>query len=429
MLIKRRMVSSEWRMGTPSGPFAIRLSASRIAPCRASKCLKTLKTARASYWLKLAWIWDRRHFRSGSALSPWRIGSTPWPVRDMDKRERRDRELRITGSLIREFGYQPASWWKDAIGEAGGRDFADPAQAREYLDRFAPPPAMPLRASGALRWTANIEAEDEAERANIEAVSRHMDELMRVPTVVAGAIMPDACPSDHRLGAIPVGGVAATRDAIHPGMHSADICCSMAVTIFDSGSDAGRILDAGMKLSHFGAGGRAGGGRNPARPRAAGSFRAKHLPEAIGRRRDRAQRDPGRRQPLLLCRTRALERPGRPGDASWLTRSGREALCGRHGVSGKVPPPGVPRDARAQRLDSQRDARGRELLGRAATDPRLDEGQPFRDPRPVAATLGLRADDRFWNEHNFVFRRSDGLFYHAKGATPAYADFASDTMG
>ncbi|MFZ2108301.1 MAG: hypothetical protein WAV18_23515, partial [Roseiarcus sp.] len=111
----------------------------------------------------------------GVGLSPWRIGSTPWLVRDMDKRERRDRELRITGSLIREFGYQPASWWKDAIGEAGGRVFADPAQAREYLDRFAPPPAMPLRASGALGWTANIEAEDEAERANIAAVSRHMN--------------------------------------------------------------------------------------------------------------------------------------------------------------------------------------------------------------------------------------------------------------
>ena len=107
--------------------------------------------------------------------------------------------MRITGSLIREFGYQPASWWKDAIGEAGGRDFADLAEAREYLDRFAPPPAMPLRASGALRWTANIEAEDEAERANIEAVSRHMDELMRVPTVVAGAVMPDACPSEAVL--------------------------------------------------------------------------------------------------------------------------------------------------------------------------------------------------------------------------------------
>ena len=33
----------------------------------ASKGLKTLKTARASYWLKLACAWDRRHVRSGSA--------------------------------------------------------------------------------------------------------------------------------------------------------------------------------------------------------------------------------------------------------------------------------------------------------------------------------------------------------------------------
>src|SRR5271156_336499 len=36
-----------------------------LAPRRLSKCLKTLKTARASYWLKLAWIWDRRHVHSG----------------------------------------------------------------------------------------------------------------------------------------------------------------------------------------------------------------------------------------------------------------------------------------------------------------------------------------------------------------------------
>jgi hypothetical protein len=36
-----------------------------LAEC--GKCLKTLKTARAGYWLKLAWIWDRRDFRLGSA--------------------------------------------------------------------------------------------------------------------------------------------------------------------------------------------------------------------------------------------------------------------------------------------------------------------------------------------------------------------------
>jgi RNA-splicing ligase RtcB len=36
--------------------------------------------------------------------------------------------------------------------------------------------------------------------------------------------------------------------------------------------------------------------------------------------------------------------------------------------------------------------------------------------------------ERFWNEHNFVFRRDD-LYYHAKGATPVVADFLPDTNG
>ncbi|MBO0766961.1 MAG: RtcB family protein, partial [Hyphomicrobiaceae bacterium] len=47
----------------------------------------------------------------------------------------------------------------------------------------------------------------------------------------------------------------------------------------------------------------------------------------------------------------------------------------------------------------------------------------------VAAHLGVKVKDRFWNEHNFVFRKSDGLFYHAKGATPAWAAFAADSGG
>ena len=47
----------------------------------------------------------------------------------------------------------------------------------------------------------------------------------------------------------------------------------------------------------------------------------------------------------------------------------------------------------------------------------------------VAEAIGAGVDDRMWNEHNFVFRRSDGLFYHAKGATPAYPDYADDANG
>jgi hypothetical protein len=69
--------------------------------------------------------------------------------------------------------------------------------------------------------------------------------------------MPDACPAGHAPGTIPVGGVVAAKEALHPGMHSADICCSMATTFFPADADATAILDAGMKLSHFGGGGRA----------------------------------------------------------------------------------------------------------------------------------------------------------------------------
>src|ERR1700685_3223193 len=55
-----------------------------IAPCRASKGLKMLKTTRASYWLELASIWDRRHVRLGSAPPRLRRryarndGKRPW---------------------------------------------------------------------------------------------------------------------------------------------------------------------------------------------------------------------------------------------------------------------------------------------------------------------------------------------------------------
>jgi tRNA-splicing ligase RtcB len=46
----------------------------------------------------------------------------------------------------------------------------------------------------------------------------------------------------------------------------------------------------------------------------------------------------------------------------------------------------------------------------------------------VTVSTGAKMRERFWNEHNFVFRRGD-LFYHAKGATPVAADFLPDTNG
>ncbi len=75
---------------------------------------------------------------------------------------------------------------------------------------------------------------------------------MRVPTVEKGAIMPDACPSGSALGTIPVGGIVATKNAIHPSFHSADICCSVAIL---GDVDPKAMLDAAMEQTHFGPGG------------------------------------------------------------------------------------------------------------------------------------------------------------------------------
>src|SRR6185503_7577623 len=133
--------------------------------------------------------------------------------------------------------------------------FKKAAQQEEEDARFADVPAMPMR-DGWLAHKVNIHPENDDEAGNVNAVNAVMHDLMRLPTVVDGAVMPDACPSGQ--GEIPVGGVIATKEAIHPGFHSADICCSMAVSIFDERSELAskRILNAGMKLSHFGGGGR-----------------------------------------------------------------------------------------------------------------------------------------------------------------------------
>ena len=95
---------------------------------------------------------------------------------------------------------------------------------------FQPPAALPLKAPGASPFFENIEAETEDEQANLIQVREHMTELMRTPKITAGAVMPDACPAGPK-GTIPVGGIAVS-EAIHPGMHSADICCSMAISVY-----------------------------------------------------------------------------------------------------------------------------------------------------------------------------------------------------
>lgn len=80
-----------------------------------------------------------------------------------------------------------------------------------------------------------------------------MQELMKTPTLIGGAVMPDACPTGE--GQIPVGGIVIARNAIHPSMHSADICCSVMMSNFGKVSPKS-VLDFAHSITHFGGGGR-----------------------------------------------------------------------------------------------------------------------------------------------------------------------------
>src|SRR5690606_2421054 len=105
-----------------------------------------------------------------------------------------------------------------------------------------------------LDFHQNIRAENEEEKSNVASVIATMNELMKIPTIQKGAILPDACPSGE-IGQMPVGGVIAARNAIHPAMHSADICCSVMLTNVGFVPPK-TILDRAHSVTHFGGGGR-----------------------------------------------------------------------------------------------------------------------------------------------------------------------------
>jgi tRNA-splicing ligase RtcB (3'-phosphate/5'-hydroxy nucleic acid ligase) len=339
----------------------------------------------------------------------------------------------ITGKTLIAWGYKPGPWFAAAIAaaERARVDGAEEAAVRAVVERFAPPtlpPAVALRAHGELPYRLNIRAQDAHEAENVASVERHMRELMRVPTIVAGSVMPDACPAGSAPGTIPVGGIVAARNAIHPGMHSADICCSMAVTMFGD-AEPKSILDAGMKLSHFGGGGRPRGRQLQPPTEVLEAFAANPF--------------------LKPLASTAIEHFATQGDGNHFFYVGRVASTGHVALvthHGSRKPGAMLYKAGMEVAERYRRDISPETPRHNAWIPAdTSDGQSYWHALQairawtkanhyaihdlIADTLKLERKDRFWNEHNFVFRRSDGLFYHAKGATPAWAGFASDSSG
>lgn len=336
----------------------------------------------------------------------------------------------ITGATLIGWGYKPGDWFRAAIqaGETARQGGADEVAIREAVRAFEPAPAMPLRKIGALAHRLNIRPEGEDEIANVAAVERHMIELMRVPTVKAGAVMPDACPTGGGDGTIPVGGVIAAENAIHPGMHSADICCSMAITVLGD-VDPTRVLDEGMKRSHFGGGGRPAGTQL-------------QLPAEI--LKAIAEND------FLKNETgSAVEHFGTQGDGNHffyvgrLASTGQVALVTHHGsrrpgamlykagmaVAEKYRQKLSPETGKHNAWIPAYTRDGERYWSALQTIRSWTKASHFAIHDLIVDAIDARPVDRFWNEHNFVFRKSDGLFYHAKGATPAWTDYAHDATG
>ncbi len=327
-----------------------------------------------------------------------------------DPYQARARELAIAAGLNPD----------DRVGEGRGMPvwctFRKAAEEEQYGDR------VPARTASA-PFNVLIEADTDLEAANIAKVTETFEVLMRTPNIKSGAIMPDACPSGP-LGTIPVGGVVASTD-IHPGFHSADICCSMAISILDD-VDPKAVLDAGMQIVHFGAGGRT--------PHA-----EMQVPDGLLDEMDA--------NPFLSGRTDLAQKHyATSGDGNHfvfvgkMKSTGQIAIVSHYGSRGpgaslykagmetaeryrrKISPETLAHNAwiPSETIDGQNYWKALQLI-RVWT-----KGNHLSVHHAIAKSLGVKVQDQFWNEHNFVFQKSDGLFYHGKGATPAWKDFATD---
>lgn len=335
---------------------------------------------------------------------------------------------RLTGKDLIAWGFEPGKWFADAIAVANAARArgADESALRALVAEHAPPPVIPLAEPGDKPFHANIEGETIDERDNISAVEKTMTELMRTPTIEAGAVMPDACPAGG-LGVIPVGGVAAARGAIHPGMHSADICCSVAITLLGE-ADPKAVLDAASEVTHFGGGGRAENARvaPPAEimtPFDDNPFLTGMAPAALEHFATQGEGN----HFLFVGRLRSS------GETAIVTHHGSRkpgAMLYKRGLSA------AERHTRAVSPETRKpnswipfDSREGEDYWAALQAIRAwTKANHYAIHDLAIERGGLRASDRFWNEHNFVFRRGDMLL-HGKGATPAWADYADDASG
>lgn len=331
----------------------------------------------------------------------------------------------INGNTLIQWGFSPGKWFTEGIKVANEMQAAGSDHDAIFATLQTMVPVEIGMRTNSLPYGVFLEPENDMEKANLASVNAHMDALMRVPTIVAGAVMPDACPSGSQEGTIPVGGAIAAKDAIHPGFHSADICCSVAITVFKRADDLKRMLDIAEQVTHFGP-----------TARKKGMKASKGLKAKFAANRFLKDLDPDYHM-------------GTQGDGNHflyvgtLASTGQPCIVTHHGSRGlgatlykrgmqvakkhtSIIAPRIP----AHQSWIKADSADGEAYWEALQLIRLwTKENHFIIHDTIAKLIGNAVVDRFWNEHNFVFQKSDGLFYHGKGATPSWKGFSADDDG
>lgn len=351
-------------------------------------------------------------------------------------------ETNITGKDLIEMGFTPAAWFGEALTEINEKRLSRSQAARiaqRFVDDIAKAEAERLAREIPLRdvpgpFHINLTADTEEEKANRDAVEATFTELMRTPVLERGVVMPDACPAGP-IGTIPVGGVVAARNAILPGAHSADICCSMTATILDD-ADPKAVLDALHGVVHFG-----GGGRKRHEEIA--------MPNAL---REAIDSHPILSQVRLKGATRSHYATSGDGNHFGFVgvskNLGKTVIVTHHGSRG----PGAMLYKHGMEIAERfrQEISPQTLPGNAWIPADSEEGKSYWSALQIMRewtkrsheaihdaainALGLKIYDRLWNEHNFVFEEDDGspdgkLYWHAKGATPIHAPLLPDSAG
>ncbi|MGB3547379.1 MAG: RtcB family protein [Saprospiraceae bacterium] len=336
--------------------------------------------------------------------------------------------VEITGKTLIEMGYKPGKWFAEALEEANAKQLSGRALG-DFLEDRQPKHLAPF--AEARPYYQNLRAESEEEHENVDRVLTDMEVLMKTPTVVTGAVMPDACPTGG-VGQIPVGGVVVTRNAIHPAMHSADVCCSVMVSNFGA-ADPKAVLDAAHSVTHFG-----GGGRED-------HFT---LPRSLWDRMT-ANQFLNNQKSLMMAQSHL----GTQGDGNHFLYVGQSEATGdtllvtHHGSRGvgaylytqgmrvaesfrrEISPKTLERNAWIP-YDTELGENYWEALQIVREWTKLNHSvlhdETLAALRKSSEQRATEIKDRFWNEHNFVFKDGD-RFYHAKGATPLDDKFVPDS--